>query len=220
MVNATMPLFGKTRFLENEIDEFLDKIAEGGIYFQMGMISYLDNDTVTEICEEKLKQLRDLEDRCSELRRSIATYLYTEMLIPDSRGDVLSLLQDLFYLIDVIEDDFRDLVIEKPKIPQDMKEDFKQLVEIVVKSLDMIIIAARAYFRNPFNVRDYIHKVSLYENEADSIAIRLKKKIFGSDLPLENKLQLRYVVNVIDQMADNAEDVSDWLSIYTIKRAL
>lgn len=34
---STPPLLGKTRFLEAQIDEFLNKVSEGAIYFQRGI---------------------------------------------------------------------------------------------------------------------------------------------------------------------------------------
>jgi hypothetical protein len=216
----TPPLFGKTRFVEGQIDEFLDKISEGGMYFELGIISYIDRNGLTEDCEHKLKQLIEVKHRSRELRRAIATELYTEMLIPDARGDVLSLLQSLYYLIDLCEDNFQDLVIAQPEIPAATKQDFKELTEMVVTGLETTIGAARTYFRNPTIVRDYLYKVSFYETEADAIALRLKKKIFQLDLPLERKIHLRDSINFIDEIADKAEDVCDSLAIYAIKRAL
>jgi uncharacterized protein Yka (UPF0111/DUF47 family) len=47
----------------------------------------------------------------------------------------------------------------------------------------------------------------------------MKKDIFGSSLPLERKLHLRDLVDTIDLLADEAENVGDRLSIYTIKRS-
>ena len=96
MFSETPPLFGKTRFLEGLIDEFLDKISEGIILVEMGIKAYLSNDEDTDICLEKLNQIIEIKRRCSELRRTIVTMLYTEMLLPDARGDVLRLLGSLF----------------------------------------------------------------------------------------------------------------------------
>ena len=63
-----------------------------------------------------------------------------------------------------------------------------------------------------------IHKIGFYEREADKIAIRMKKNIFASQLPLDRKMHLRDLVETIEQLADEAENVGDRLSIYTIKR--
>ena len=79
----TPNLFGKTKFLEGQIDEFLDKVAEGAIYFERGIIIYLEEGKVSEACEEKLAQIIALKEKCKDLRRSIVNTLYTEMLIPD-----------------------------------------------------------------------------------------------------------------------------------------
>lgn len=91
MSQETPPLFGKTKFLEAQIDEFLDKVAEGSIYFENGLLALIDQG-LTAACEEKLQQVLGLQERCNELRRSVMSTLYTEMLIPDFRGNVLSLL--------------------------------------------------------------------------------------------------------------------------------
>lgn len=96
MTSKTPPLFGKTRFLQALIDEFIDHINEGTIYLKMGIKAYLSAGTATPACEEKLSQIVDTKERCAELRRRNLTLLYTEMLIPDARGDVLKLLGELF----------------------------------------------------------------------------------------------------------------------------
>ncbi len=211
-------LFGKTKVIESEIDEFLDKICEAGIYFDMGINAYLDENKVTEKCEMKLTQLSAVEDRCNELRRSIETALYKEMLIPDAAGDVLSLLEDLYYLIDIFEDNFQDLIIEEPNIPQEYHIEVKELTKMAVKSVETIVKAARVFFRDPRKVREFIYKIGIYEGEADTIAMGLKKRIFKSQLPLEHKMQLRSTIDSIDELADASEDVGDELSIYALKR--
>jgi uncharacterized protein Yka (UPF0111/DUF47 family) len=221
MSNETPPLFGKTKFLESLIDEFLDQVAEGAIFLHIGVTAYLENAESTEICQEKLEQILEVKERCNHLRRSIGTLLYTEMLIPDARGDVLQLIGELYELLDKIGNNFENLLIEQPKSSgDDYRQGFEELIAIATKSVQTIVVAARAFFRNPTVVRDHIHEVRVYESEADKVALRLKKKIFGSDLPYEIKTQLRDAVNAIDELADKAESISDHLSIFAIKRAL
>lgn len=210
--------FGKTKYIESQIDEFLDKICEAGIYFEIGINYYLDENQVTEKSEMKLNQLSAVEDRCNELRRSIETSLYKEMLIPDAAGDVLSLLEDLYYLIDIFEDNFQALMIEEPDIPQEYHSEIKELTKMAVKSVETIVKAARVFFRDPQQVREYIYKVGIYESEADTIAMNVKKRIFKSDLTLDRKMQLRSTIDSIDELADASEDAGDELSIYALKR--
>jgi uncharacterized protein (UPF0335 family) len=46
----------------------------------------------------------------------------------------------------------------------------------------------------------------------------LKRAVFASDLELAHKTQLRYFVERVDELANEAEDIADYLAIYTIKR--
>ena len=153
------------------------------------------------------------------------------MLIPDFRADVLRLLTDLFSLLDNMGKNFQDLIIEQgqtletaEQIPQSEvqlgEKQFLELVKVVVKCVDTVIIAARDFFRNPKAVRDHIYQVRVYESEADQIAITLKKQIFSTDLKFSRKINLRDRVDAIDAIADKAEDVADELSIYAIQRTL
>ena len=240
MSKETPPLFGKTKFLEGQIDEFLDKVAEGAIYFERGITAYLadlqdgkvaEEGKISEVCEEKLSQIIALKERCKELRRSIVNVLYSEMLIPDFRGDVLRLLTDLFSLLDAMGNNFQALMIEQGQATQ-MEEritqteieltikEFLELVKVVVQTVQTVIIAARDFFRNPKVVRDHIYQVRVYESEADKIAISLKKRIFTTNLKFSQKINLRNRVDAIDAIADKAEDVADELDIYAIQRTL
>ncbi len=231
MSKETPALFGKTKLLEGQIDEFLDKVGEGAIYFQRGIIIFLEAEKVSEACEEKLSQITTLKERCKELRRSIVNTLYNEMLIPDFRADVLRLLTDLFSLLDAMGNNFQALVIEQGQATQ-MEEritqqeieltikEFLELVAVVVKSVETVIIAARTFFRDPKVVRDHIYQVRVYESEADKIGISLKKRIFSTNLKFSQKINLRNRVDAIDAIADKAENVADELAIYAIKRTL
>lgn len=231
MSKETPPLFGKTKLLEGQIDEFLDKVAEGAIYFERGIIIFLEEEHVSKACEEKLSQIIALKEKCKELRRSIINTLYSEMLIPDFRGDVLRLLTDLFSLVDAMGNNFQALIIEQGQATQleerisstetelTIKE-FLELVKVVVQSVQTVIIAARNFFRDPKVVRDHLYQVRVYESEADKIAISLKKRIFGTNLKFSQKINLRNRVDAIDAIANKAEDVADELEIYAIKRTL
>ncbi len=231
MSKETPALFGKTKLLEGQIDEFLDKVAEGAIYFERGITAFLEEGTLSETCEEKLSQITGLKERCRELRRSIVNVLYSEMLIPDFRADVLRLLTDLYSLLDMMGKNFQDLMIERDQTKetdsqinytetQIGKKEFLDLVQVVVKSVETVIIAARNFFRDPKSVKDHTYQVRVYESESDKIAISLKKKIFATDFKFSEKINLREIVNAIDAIADLAEDVADELDIYAIQRTL
>ena len=220
-MNHTPTLFAKTRSLELRIDELLDKVAEGGILFERGMTLMLERGLSLET-EEKLQQLIALKARCNQLRRAVVNTLYSEMLIPEFRGDVLRLLSHLYGLLDSLKNAFQEFLIAYADVlsRNEAIADVKQLVAVVVESVQAAVLGARAFFRNPEAVRDHINRIRVFESEADGITVRLKTALFASDRPLEQKLLGRDALALIDGLADLAEEISDELSILAIKRAL
>ena len=212
-------LFGRTRQLEGQIDDFLDKLSESTVMFRLGVRTYLDEGANGEF-EQKLMAVNALESDADTLRRNIEKELYTHTLIPDARGDVLGLIETLDHVMNLFEGVLWAISIEKPDIPEEFTPGFKKLTDMVVQAADALVLAARAFFRTPHAVAGHNHKVIIYEKEADKISTRLKRDIFDSDLDLAHKMHLRNFVEQIDNVADWAEDVADRLAIYAIKRTV
>ena len=55
VTSETLPLFGKTRFLQGLMTKFIDKITEGTIYMEMGVKADLEASNASAACEEKLR---------------------------------------------------------------------------------------------------------------------------------------------------------------------
>lgn len=130
----------------------------------------------------------------------------------------MSLLEDLDYLLNVMKENLMSMGIETPDFPTDIHNDIRHLAEAVRMSVESTVLASRAFLRDIQSVKDHLHKVMFYEKEADGLAAKLKRAVFSFSLPLAEKSHLRRFVEKIDQVADQAEDVADWLAIYTIKR--
>ena len=65
----------------------------------------------------------------------------------------------------------------------------------------------------------YIYKDEI-EKESDIKFSALARKIFDSELSLDKKMHLRYFVEKIDRICDQAEDIADEIQIYAIKRSI
>lgn len=211
-------LFSRSRELEAEIEEFLENISESALIYKMALVIYLHHGANSDF-DEKLTHVCDMETRNDTLRRKIETKLYEQTLIPDSRGDVLGLLENLDHVLGHFESGLFAFSIEKPQIKPDLVDLFEQLMLAVIESAEFLVRASRAFFRNPEAVFDFLHKVQFYEKEADKISTTLKRVIFDSDIEIGQKIHLKSFVESIDNVADSAEDVADRLSIYAIKRA-
>ena len=210
-------LFGRTKELEQKIDSFFDKLSETAVVYRLAVRGYLKEGADEEF-QTRLDRVNALESDADQLRREIEQQLYSNTLIPDSRGDVLGLIETADQLLSQFEGSLWAFTIETPDIPDEFKDGYKKLAGMVVKAVDELGLGARAFFRSPHDVPAYNHKVMLYEREADIIGTKLKRAIFSSELDLASKLHLREFVEQIDSIADLAEDVADRLAIYAIKR--
>ncbi|MCC7015578.1 MAG: DUF47 family protein [Rhodospirillales bacterium] len=218
-MRGNFALFRHTKALENEIDDFLNKLSEGALAFRIGVQIYAAQGRAPAF-EEKLGHVSTLESAADNLRRSIETKLYSQTLIPESRGDVLGLLETLDSVLNLMEGALWAFYIERPEIPEPFRSDFLDLTDKAVQSVEALVQGSRAFFRKIEAVPDHNHKVMFFEREADKISTKLKLAIFDSNLPLPVKAHLRYFVENIDNIPDQAEDVADRLAIYTIKRTV
>jgi predicted phosphate transport protein (TIGR00153 family) len=212
-------IFKQAKSIVADIEHYLDNIDRSASIFEMAIKDYFSENK--NQFKERCKEIGNLESENDELRGKIKITLYTDLLIPDARGDVLGLIETLDNVIDVAEYVSIQFSIEQPKVYSFLKDDFISLTEASVRSVSELITASRAFFRQPGIVRDHIKKVHFWEHEADKIEQRIKRKVFGSNEveDLGQKIHMRYFAEQISQFADEAEDVAERLEVYAIKRA-
>ncbi len=211
-------IFKKIKSLEKQIDNYLDLLVKGGFLFKQGVKYFLEGEK--EEFNARLNALNETESDGDNLRRDIETRLYTETLIPESRGDVLGLLEACDRVLNITAETLNQFHIERPDILPELKSKYIDLANISIAALEEMVAAVRAYFTDVTAVKNYINKVQLYETESDQIATKIKYEVFRKEIDLCRKMHMRYFALHIENIADEAEDVCDRLSIAVIKRYL
>ncbi len=211
-------LFKTNKQIGFQIDEFLDLVIKGGLIFKQAIRLYLQGRA--DDFEANLKDLCGTEEKTDDLRRQIESKLYLRTLIPESRGDVLGLLESSDKVLNRITETLMQFSVESPMIPQDMHQLFLDLSDYAIIASEGMVKAIRAYFRSPADVRDNINQVLFYRKEANKAAEKFKRAVFRRDLRLSYKIHLRYFAYHVELIAEEAEDVCDRLSIATIKRSI
>jgi predicted phosphate transport protein (TIGR00153 family) len=209
--------FGKTKLLESQVDQFLDLITKGTLCMRAAIQSYLGGDD--EDFQSRLVLVSDYERKADDLRRSTQAMIYTYSLIPESRADVLGLLENLDSVIDRAKQVVQEFDVQEPDVEIGYFDLYLQVTNKSVKAVEQAVDAARAFFRNESRMRDCINKVDFYESEADRAGFRLKKQIYQSDLDLARKHHLRYFADALESLSDIAQEVSERLTIASIKRS-
>ena len=217
MFNVKISLFSNTKELEQKIDMLHDKIIEVAMVFKKAVNVYLQEKRSTDY-RKLSKEIKIIEHDADCLRRDIENRLYSQNLIPDLRGNVLELVENLDRVINEFDEVTHQFYIEQPEIPEKYFERFKELVSQVCECAENLSMASRAFFRDLSVVRDYAQKVYWLEHESDKTSASLKEAVFASDLELAHKLQLESFLSEVADVADLAEDCVDRLLIYVIKR--
>ena len=212
--------FLKKRFgIGRKMDDFLDKVSESGMLFQHGVDAYLKGDQPS--FAKKIEDIAAVEHVGDALRRDLEEQLYTQTLIPESRGDVMELLENMDGLLDRFKGALWRFEIEQPDIYPELHNDIRELATCVVESVEAMVRSARAFFKDLAAVADHLHKVSHWESQSDKVSTRIQTRVFRKkELHLSHRMQLRDFIRHVDKIADRAEDVADKLRIYVIKRTL
>jgi|SRR5690554_918765 len=212
--------FGKANELAAEINEFLDVVNEAALLFQKGVKLFLEEEK--KKFAGNLTRISVVENKADDYQKDIKYKLIKYMLIPDSRGDVLDLIESSDNVVDSCKKVLIHFSIEQPYIPEFLKDDFLELTRQSFESVDYLVKGIRFYFENLALVNDNIHKVHFYEHEADELEELLTRKVFASKKieDLCTKTHLRYFIGKIALISDIAENVSEKLAVATIKRSI
>lgn len=199
--------------------EFLDNVNEAGMVFREAAENYCTGNL--EAFQKKRDAMRDIEHRGDSLRRSLEHLLYTKTLFPESRSDVLELLERM----DTLLDNFKAITwrfdIESPDILPEFYDDFMELVDTAVNAVESTVLSCKAFFGNIDDACNHMHKVMYWEKEGDIVSTRLQKRIFRKEgLRLSQKRHIYDFTRYVEKIGNEAEDVIDRLNIYIIKREM
>ena len=168
--------------------------------------------------EDLTIKISNLESECDKLRRSTERKIYKETLIPEQRGDVLGMLENLDKIPGQLQGNAHRTNTEKPNIHEDLHDDFNSLVQNNSACVKLLISGSKQFFIDPKKTIEDCLLVSKHESTGDKISTKLKNAIFNNNnLDLSQKMHLRYFVEIVDEVANLAEDVADRLIISSVK---
>lgn len=211
--------FRKQARIERGFEEFLGCIQRCIEIFSTGMLSCLEHGP-GESFERSAELVDRAESEADKLRKEIEQVLYANELLPDSRGDMLNLLESCDKIANRIESVIRNLCLRRVAVPDEIKGDLKEMLVPVQTAVETLLTAVRLLFTDPASARPAIHDVERLETECDRIQHDTVRTVYRMELDLAHKMQLEATIHDIGSIADRAEAVSNVLQIVAIKRTL
>jgi predicted phosphate transport protein (TIGR00153 family) len=212
-------LFGARQEIENKLADYLKHTEEMALDMEKAVGAYLNKDR--EEFVRLFERINEVEHRLDMLRRDIEEEIYGRRLLPDTRGDILVLLESMDKIPNRVQALTREIALQKVQVPERLHPSLIKLAERDVKIVHVLTRAARAFLDKPDDVKPRAKDLSYYEHEGDLIEQEAVSLVFDDEnLELAHKLQLHRLIDDLGSICDIAEDVGDRLVIAALKRLL
>lgn len=202
------------------LQDHMKKVKKCITLLETGVINYIDGDFHSfGAISDKISKI---EHEADLIKGNIRAHLPRAILMPVDKRYFLWILREQDAILDHAENLAQMLKLRHTKIPIIMREDYKdhiKLVSATVQEMEKAIENIKDLTETGFASRErdetkkLIKKVHQKEWEADQKRYQITEKIYK----IEDKLSpmdmyhLLKMVDWIDDIADHAENVADWL---------
>ena len=212
-----MMLWKKQKEIEKAIEEYLletEKCLDAfgrafEVYFAEGL---------SDNFKQQIDTTHRHESKADDQRREIEYSMYDRALIPESRGDIMRILESLDLVPNKCESVLRQIWCQNMSIPGQYTEQLKKLVQVNQQSYALLCQAVRHLFGDIGQVLPAVDQVLDKESESDRIERELIKSFFDASGDKSDKILLKEVVLEIGAISDRAENAADCVRIVAVKQ--
>ncbi len=196
-----------------KVKECIDILGKGLIDYYKG--NYEDFSDIT-------KKVSKIEHEADLIKSNIRNHLPKHVFMPVDKGKFMWALREQDAILDHAENLAHMLDMRHTKIPKNLQNIFIEHVKLVVKTVETMeeavfnicdLVETSFVKREREQTKEFIYKVHEYEYKADQKKYEINKGIYK----LEKKLSpmdvyhLLKIADWVDDIADHAENVADWL---------
>ncbi len=197
----------------NKVRECIDLLGDGLIRYYKG-----DYTSFSSIA----KRVDELEHEADLIKSNIRNHLPKTILMSVEKGKFLWLLREQDKILDHAENLAKMLDMRHTRIPDEIQKIFIEHVECVVKTVKAMekavenisdLLETGFIRREREETKEAIHKVHDFEREADLKKYEATKGIYKLEKKLDpmDVYHLLKIADWVDDIADHAENVADWL---------
>jgi predicted phosphate transport protein (TIGR00153 family) len=210
-------LFKKERQLEGLIADYLENLGMIQKHFSEAMHACLQEG----VCDDfsfRMAQTHKYESRADDIREEVNQLMYSRALIPESREDVMGLLERVDEIPRSLERILNMIRTQMIAFPEFILSDIRELIRISLKSCDLMARQIDVMLHKKEGVRALMTTIDQNESHCDHIERRIITQIFSSDIDPFQKLQLKDIINDMGEISDQVDRVSKRVNIMTMKR--
>ncbi len=206
----------EVRRLIGEYFEVADRAIEE---FELAVGCYLGSGPCEQFREIDAR-IHAAESEADDLLRRIEKMLYSRSLLPESRGDILGLLEHFDKMPNLAETISFMLDTQQVQVGDAYRAAVAELVEVNVEAYRLVRKTVDKLFSSPDEVGEAVLPVDEKESESDRLEGKLIREVFASDLDGFSKIMLRELIQLIGDISDSAENVAGRLEIISLKKRI
>jgi predicted phosphate transport protein (TIGR00153 family) len=158
------------------------------------------------------------ESKADDIREEIKTLMYGKALLPESRGDLMGLLESIDEIPRIFEKILATVQTQRLNIPEFIIPDIQELVRISLGCCDLLTRQVTALIKRTEDMRSLLDAIDTHESHCDHLERKMISKVFAEDIDPFEKLQLKELIVQIGDISDLADRTSKRINIINLKR--
>lgn len=209
-------LFKKEKAIIDKIEKYFKQVERCRDEFRK-CVEILIKEKHSKKHTNMITKVHSEESVADDLRREIEVELYQKALIPESRGDVLGLIETIDRIPGNFESICYQICLQQVEVPEKIIDELFALVDTNIESFDILRKVTMGFFYNK-DVIEELRRIDKKESESDVLERKIIEKIFKMKIDLAEKILLKDIVINIGDISDFAERAGDRLSLAIVKR--
>jgi hypothetical protein len=196
-----------------KVNECVDVLGDGLLRYYKG-----DYKSFSEVAEN----VSTLEYEADLIKSNLRNHLPNSLFLPVDKGKFMWALREQDKILDHAENLAKMLDMRHTKIPKELQEVFIEHAKLVVKTVKAMedaveniqdLVETGFVKREREQTKEFVHKVHDYEWKADQKKYEMTKGIYKLEKKLDpmDMYHLLKIADWVDDIADHAENVADWL---------
>ncbi|MFA6568038.1 MAG: DUF47 family protein [Victivallales bacterium] len=166
------------------------------------------------------RKVHEKESDADGMRRIIECEMYEQSLLPESREDLLDIIERIDAIPNGADHLATLLMIQKTEIMPSLKKDISELLSLSLESFKYTREAALDCFMKMRKIKELQTLIKNTESIGDTIEHEMVRKIFEEKTEMAEKLVQKDIVYQIGDICNMCEHVMDRIVICSIKRKL
>ena len=208
----------KTPF--GQLLEHMDKVRECIDLLGLGLLKYYKGNYsgFSELSENVSK----LEHEADIIKRNLRNHLPNSLFMPVDKGKFMWALREQDKILDHAENLVRMLDIRHTNVPKELQDVFSEHAKLVIKTVEAMedavenirdLVETSFVKREREQTKQLIRNVHEYEWKADQKKYEITEGIYKLEKKIDpmDVYHLLKIADWVDDVADHAENVADWL---------